>query len=157
MADQYGHATFRATIRLGGKTATGIPVPAAVVDGLGSGRRPPVRVTVEDRYTYRTTVASMGGEYMLALSAEHREGAGVAAGDEVDVRLESDTEPREVTVPSDLAQALAGDPAAKAFFGGLSYSRKQWYVLPIEQAKTAETRQRRLDRALGMLREQRTR
>jgi hypothetical protein len=148
--------TFRAEIRLHGKTSTGIPVPAEAVEALGAGRRPPVRVTIEDRYTYRTTVAPRGGEYLLPVSAEHRGGAGVAAGDEVEVRLELDTETRAVEVPADLAHALDGDPVARAFFDGLAYSRKQWYVLPIEQAKTAETRQRRIDKALGMLRDKRT-
>ena len=71
---------FRATIKLGGKTATGIQVPVAVVEGLGPSKRPPVRVTIKG-YTYRTSVASMGGKFMLPVSAEHREGAGVTAGD----------------------------------------------------------------------------
>lgn len=148
--------TFRAVVRLSGKTSTGIPVPAEAVDALEAGRRPPVRVTIDDRYTYRSTVAAMGGEYLISLSAEHREGAGVAADDQVNVRLELDTAPREVTVPVELANALATEPEASAFFDGLSYSRRQWYVLPIEQAKTAETRQRRIDKAVSMLRDKRT-
>ncbi|HUR03958.1 MAG TPA: YdeI/OmpD-associated family protein [Nonomuraea sp.] len=134
---------FRAVVQLGGKTATGIEVPAEVVEGLGGSKRPAVNVTING-YGYRSTVASMGGRYMLPISAEHRQGAGVAAGDEVEVALELDTAPREVTVPADLAAALDGAPEAKRFFDGLSYSRKLRYVLQVEGAKKAETRQRRV-------------
>lgn len=146
---------FRATIRLGGKTATGIPVPAEVVESLGTNKRPPVNVTVNG-YTYRSTVASMSGEYMLPISAENRTGAGVAAGDEVDVDIELDSEPREVVIPPDFTDVLNQDAEAKHFFDGLSYSHKRRYVLSIEGAKTAETRLRRIDKAVSMLHEGRT-
>jgi hypothetical protein len=86
-------------VQLNGKTATGIEVPAEVVAGLGPGQRPPVRVTIGD-YSYRTTVARMGGRFLVSLSAENRAAAGVAAGDEVDVDLELDDAPREVEVPA---------------------------------------------------------
>ncbi|MFI7148227.1 YdeI/OmpD-associated family protein [Nonomuraea sp. NPDC050022] len=134
---------FRAVVERGGKTATGIEVPSEVVEGLGGSRRPAVSVTING-YGYRSTVASMGGRYMLPLSAENRQGAGVAAGDEVEVTLELDTAPREVAVPADLAAALDDAPEAKRFFEGLSYSRKLRYVLQVEGAKKAETRQRRV-------------
>jgi hypothetical protein len=143
---------FHSVIQLGGKTATGIPVPEEVVTSLGSSKRPPVRVTING-HTYRSTLASRGGQFMISRSAENRASAGVAAGDEVEVDIELDTEPREVTVPPDLAEALERDVVAKRYFEGLSYSQKQRHVLPIEQAKTAETRQRRIDKALSMLRE----
>ncbi len=143
---------FRTTIELGGKTTTGIHVPDKVVTSLGSSKRPAVHVTING-YTYRSTVASMGGQFMLPLSAEHRARAGVAAGDEVEVDIELDTEPREVAVPPDLAGAFAQDVEAGRFFEGLSYSNKQRVVLSIEGAKTAETRQRRLAKAVGLLRE----
>jgi hypothetical protein len=143
---------FRATVLLGGKTATGLRVPDEVVAGLGSGKRPAVRVTING-HTYRTTVAPRGDAYLVPVSAENRELAGVAAGDEVDVDIELDTEPREVTVPPDFADALGRDSDARRFFDGLSYSQKQWFVLGIEEAKTAETRQRRIDKAVGRLRE----
>ena len=146
---------FRVTVLLGGKTATGIAVPAEVVAALGPGKRPPVRVTING-HPYRSTVAPMGGAFMLPLSAEHREHAGVAAGDEVDVDIELDTEPREVAVPPDFAEALDRDADARRHFDGLSYSRKLRHVLSIEQAKTAETRQRRIAKAVSMLREGRT-
>jgi uncharacterized protein YdeI (YjbR/CyaY-like superfamily) len=90
---------------------------------------------------------------MLPISAENRASAEVAAGDEVEVDIELDTAPREVTVSPDLAEALEREVDAKRYFEGLSYSQKQRHVLPIEQAKTAETRQRRIDKALSMLRE----
>jgi uncharacterized protein YdeI (YjbR/CyaY-like superfamily) len=93
---------------------------------------------------------------MLPISAENRASAGVAAGAEVEVDIELDTEPREVTVPPDLAEALERDVEAKRYFEGLSYSQKQRHVLPIEQAKTAETRQRRIGKALSNLREGRS-
>jgi hypothetical protein len=146
---------FQSVIQLGGKTATGIPVPEEVVSNLGPSKRPPVRVTING-HTYRSTVASRGGEFVLPISAENREGAGVVAGDEVDVDIELDTEPREVAVPPDFAEALDRDEAARRSFEGLSYSQKQRHVLSIEGAKTAETRQRRIDKAVGALREGRT-
>jgi hypothetical protein len=147
---------FRATIELNGRTATGIRVPPEVVEALGAGRKPPVRVTIGG-HTYRTTVASRGDRYLIGVSAENRAGAGVAAGDEVEVDIEHDTEPREITAPPDLADALDADPPARRFFDGLSHSQKRWYVEPIEQAKAAATRQRRIAKAVGMLREGRKR
>lgn len=143
---------FRAIIQLGGKTATGIRVPDEVVEGLGSGKRPRVHVTING-HTYRSSIALMGGEFMLPVSAEVREYGNVAAGDTVEVELALDTELRAVTVPADLANVLDGDAAARQFFDGLSYSNKRRVVLSIEGAKTAETRQKRLSKAISMLRE----
>jgi len=111
----------------GGKTATGIQVPAKIVESLGSGKRPKVRVTING-YTYRSSVAPMGGRFMLGVSAEVRDRAGVAGGDMLDVEIELDTAPREVSVPPDFAAALKRDADAKRFFDGLSYSKKQWFV-----------------------------
>lgn len=145
---------FHSVVRLGGKTATGIPVPTEIVTALGSSKRPAVRVTIKG-YTYRSSIAPLGGEFMLPISAEHRTSIGVAAGDEVEIDIELDTEPREVSIPPDFAQALEGDAEAKQFFDGLAYSHKLRHVLAIEQAKTAETRQRRIDKAISMLREAR--
>ena len=147
---------FRATIEQGGKTATGIEVPAGAVEALGAGKRPKVRVTIGG-HTYRSSIASMGGRFMLPVSAEVREAAGVAAGDVVDVTLELDTSPRTVEVPPDLAEALAEHAEAKVFFDGLSYSAQRWHVLSIEGAKTPETRQRRVEKSVAMLREGRAR
>jgi hypothetical protein len=143
---------FRAEIELAGKTATGIEVPAAVVTELGSSRKPAVRVTING-HTYRSTVASMGGRFMLPISAQVREAAGIAAGDQVGVDVELDTAPREVTVPADFARALGRDAAAERFFEGLSFSNKQRIVISIEAAKTPETRERRIAKAVSSLRE----
>ena len=142
---------FRMTVELGGRSATGLEVPAEVVDALGAGKRPAVTVTVNG-HTYRSTVASMGGRYLLPLSAENRSAAGVAAGDEVDVEVALDTAPRVVEAPDDLRPALDADPAAKAAWERLSYSHQRRHVLAIEGAKAAETRQRRIQKSLEMLR-----
>ncbi|WP_448641795.1 YdeI/OmpD-associated family protein [Geodermatophilus sp. URMC 63] len=143
---------FRTTVELHGRSATGLPVPDAVVEALGAGRRPAVCVTLKG-HTYRSTVASRGGSFVLPLSAENRAAAGVSAGDEVDVELALDTEPREVAVPADLAAALADDPQAARAFAALPYSHRQRHVLAVEGAKAAETRQRRIAAAVRMLRE----
>lgn len=147
---------FRTTLLSGGGTTTGFEVPSDVVDALGAGKRPPVRVTING-YTYRNTVAVMGGMYMIGVSAEHRAGAGVSAGDEVDIELVLDTAPREVTVPADLAAALAADPEAQRTWDGLSYSNRRFHAESIEGAKTDETRQRRIAKAVATLREGRAR
>jgi hypothetical protein len=148
---------FRATLQLAGKTATGFEVPESVVDTLGAGKRPPVTVTINGSYTYRNTVAPMGGSFWIGVSAEHRGKAGVAAGDELDVELALDTAPREIEVPADFAAALDAEPAARTFFDGLSYSNKRWHVLSVEGAKKAETRQRRIEKSIEMLRAGRAR
>ena len=147
---------FRTVIVQTGPTATGIRVPEEVVAALGHGRRPPVRVTI-DGYTYRNTVAVMGGESWVGVSAAHRTGARVAGGDEVDVDLELDTAPREVSVPVDLAAALDAEPAARQTFDRLSNSDKGWHVASIESAKTTATRERRIGRSITALREGRAR
>jgi hypothetical protein len=147
---------FTTTIELGGKTATGFRVPADVVASIGKGKKPPVRVTING-HTYRSTVAAYGDVFMLPLSAENREAAGVAAGDSVEVELELDTAPRIVEVPEDLAAAIAADPAAAAFWPTLSYSNQRWHVLSAEGAKSPDTRQRRIASSVGLLREGRAR
>lgn len=143
---------FHTIIELGGKTATGIEVPPEIVASLGASKRPPVAVTIRG-YTYRSTVASLGGKYMVPVSAEVRAAAGVAAGDEVDVDIELDTEQRDVTIPPDFAETLDRDEDAKRFYEGLSYSNKRRLVLSFEDAKTPETRQRRIAKAVSMLHE----
>jgi hypothetical protein len=143
---------FRTTVVSSGKTAAGIPVPEEVVAALGAGRKPLVTVTV-GRHTYRSSVATVDGRPMISFSNDNRAKAGVAAGDEVDVDIELDTVRREVTVPDDLATALAADGAARATWETLSYSNKSWHVLSIEGAKSAETRERRIDKSLAALRD----
>jgi len=143
---------FRTTILAAGKNAAGIRVPEEVVAGLGSGKRPPVRVTINS-HTYRSSVAVMCGWFMIGVSGENREAAGVRGGDEVDVDVVLDTEPREVAVPPDLAAALEGDSAAKRFFDSLSYSNKRRIVEPITRIKSAETRERRIAKSVSSLRD----
>jgi hypothetical protein len=147
---------FRTTIHQSGPTTTGIPVPDEIVEALGAGKRPKVSVTING-YTYRSSIAAMGGESMISLSAENRAGAGVAGGDEVDVELELDTAPRVVTVPPDFGAALDAEPAARRTFDALSYSNQSWHVLQIEGAKSDETRQRRIAKSVEALREGRPR
>jgi hypothetical protein len=141
---------FHATIALHGKSATGIEVPAEVVAALGQGKRPKVTVTING-YSYPSTVGVMGGVSLIPVSADVRAKAGVAAGDEVDIDLVPDAAPRTVEVPADLAAALASVPDARQAFDKLSYSGQQRYVLGIEQAKTAETRRRRVEKAVTEL------
>jgi hypothetical protein len=140
---------FRTKILLSGKTAAGIEVPEKVVAALGS-KRPPVRATING-FTYRTSVASMGGKFMLGVPPEFREGAGVAPGDMVEVDLELDTEPREVAVPSDFEAAMKRDAGAKKFFDGLTYSNKRRLVLAIEAIKSPEARERRIAKTVEQL------
>jgi hypothetical protein len=147
---------FRTTILQGDKTATGIRVPDEVVEALGSGKRPAVTVTING-FTYRSTIAVMGGEYMVGVSAENRAGAKVAGGDVVDVDIELDTAPREVTLPPDFAAALDAEPKARSTFDGLSNSNKGWHVYQVTGAKTDETRQRRIAKSVEALREGRIR
>jgi hypothetical protein len=147
---------FRTTILQGDKTATGIEIPAAVVEALGAGKRPAITVTING-FTYRSSVAVMGGTYMVGLSAENRAGTGAKGGDEVDVDIELDAAPREVVVPPDFAAALDAEPAARATFDRLSYSNKSWHTLQLAAARTDETRQRRIAKSVEALRDGRVR
>lgn len=123
--------------------ATGLPVPAEAVTSMGSGKKPKVKVTLNG-YTYRSTVAAYGEIFMLPLSAEHRSAAGVNAGDEVEVTLELDLEPRTVEVPADLAAALAARSGARTAFDAQSYTLRKEAVRQVESAKAPETRARRI-------------
>ncbi len=124
--------------------ATGLQVPAEIVAALGKGKKPPVKVGLNG-YTYRSTVAVMGGIFLLPLSAENRTAAGVKAGEQVEITLELDTEPRTVDIPEDLALALANQEGAIAVFEALSYSTCKEYVRQVESAKAQETRNRRIE------------
>jgi bacteriocin resistance YdeI/OmpD-like protein/uncharacterized protein DUF1905 len=148
-------AKFRTIILGNDKSTLGIKIPEEVVAALGTSKRPPVRVTINGK-SYRSTVAVMSGNFMVGVSAENRKIVGVGAGDKVEVTLQLDTEPRVVTVPPDFEKALGRHRGAKQFFDGLSYSKKQWFVLGIEGAKTSETRERRVAKAVEMLNEGRS-
>ena len=142
---------FRTVIEQSGATATGIPVPDEVVAGLGPGKRHAITVTLNG-HSYRSSVAPYRGKYMIALSAENRTKAGVAGGDEVDVTIELDEQPRTVAEPEALTTALGADAAARAAFDKLSFSNQRRHVLAIEGAKTDATRMRRLEAVLTELR-----
>jgi hypothetical protein len=134
--------TFTTIVKADGN-ATGLQVPAEVIAALGSSKKPPVVVTLAG-YAYRTTVAVIDGVFRLSLSKANREAAGVKAGDEVDVTLELDQEPRTVAVPGDLAAALSAKPGAAAAFEALNYSTRKEFVRQVEDAKALETRNRRI-------------
>lgn len=142
--------TFRTELLLAKKTATGLEVPAEVVAQLGNSKKPAVKVTING-YTYQSTVASMGGVFMLPVSAEVRENAGIKSGDIVDVTVVLDTAPRVVEVPADFQSTLDTNPAARQYFESLSNSNKKYFIGSIEQAKTPETRTRRIEKAINDL------
>lgn len=145
---------FKTTLDSAGKNAAGFRVPPEVVEALGKGKRPPVVVTING-YSYRNTVAVYGDEFLIGVAQEHRAPAGVKPGDEIEVDLVLDTAPREVEVPPDFAAALDAAPEAKAFFESLSYSNKRRYTLSIDDAKSEETRRRRIETSVSRLRERR--
>jgi hypothetical protein len=146
---------FRTKVLRAGKTATGVEVPAKIVEGLGSTKRPLVKVTING-YSYRSAIAPMSGVFMLGISEEVRSKAGVEGGNTVDVDVELDTQPRDVDVPPELAKALAKDARAKKYFESLSYSKKNALVAPIANGKTPETRARNLAKAMEELRRAKT-
>jgi hypothetical protein len=143
---------FRTTILSAGKNITGIHVPDEVVAALGPSRKPAVTVSLNG-YTYRSTIASMGGRFMVGVSAEVRARSGVKGGDTLDVEIELDTAPRVLEIPTDFAAALGAEPAAQAAFDKLSYSNKRRHTMPIEEAKAAETRARRIEKSVTALRD----
>ena len=124
-----------------GMNATGLPVPDTAIQELGSSRKPPVTVTI-GTYSFRSTVSSRHGGYILPLSSLHRDATGLSAGDEVVVTLELDQSPREIEVPLDLAEALS--LSARSAFNALSPSRRGALVQQVESAKAADTRARRV-------------
>ncbi|MFD0359963.1 YdeI/OmpD-associated family protein [Nocardia sp. GCM10030253] len=129
----------------------GLEVPPEVVAAFGEGARPPVTITING-HSWKSRVALMRGRYLLGLSNANRQAAGVAIGDEVEVELELDTQPRVVVEPPDFARALDDDPVARAAYDNLAYSRKREHVHAIESAKKPDTRQRRIDKAIATLR-----
>jgi Bacteriocin-protection, YdeI or OmpD-Associated/Domain of unknown function (DUF1905) len=140
---------FTTTIQ-GSGNKTGIEVPEEVVTALGAGRRPPVVVTMNGA-SYRSSIAVMGGRNMVGVSAANRQLTGVSAGDTVEVAMKLDTRPRTIEVPEDLAAALESEPEAKAFYEALNYSSQRRYVEPITDARTPETRSRRVAKTVADL------
>ena len=153
MTDETAPRTAYRTTILGEATGpTGIEVPAAALAALGTSKKPAVEVSLNG-YTYRSTVATVDGRYMVGVSSQHRAASGLKAGDEVDVELVLDTAPRTVELPADFAAALDAEPAARATFDKLSNSNKGYHVSLVTGAKSEETRQRRIEKAVATLRE----
>jgi hypothetical protein len=146
-----GEVKFQTELKATGANTAGIELTAGQVAELGGGKRPAVNVRING-FAYRTSVGSMGGRFLVPVSAERRAAAGVKVGDAIEVELTLDTEPRELAVPADLVAALSADTAARAAFDKLSYSARQRHVLAVEGARTAETRARRIDKIVGELR-----
>ncbi len=131
---------------------TGINVPVKIIETLGAGKKPPVVITL-NKYTYRSTVAVMNGLYMVALSADNRKKANLAGGDEVEITIALDTEPRTVELPDDFQKVLSKNKIANAAYDKLAPSRKKAMVLSITEAKTGETRSKRIEKAISALTE----
>jgi hypothetical protein len=129
---------------------TGIEVPADVIAALDAGKRPPVVVNVNG-YEYRSTVAPMGGKYLLPFSAERRSESGINGGDAIDVELTLDTAPRTVEVPADLRAALDASPTVAAAWEKLAYTHKKEHARSVLDAKKAETRSRRIAAVIAKL------
>jgi Bacteriocin-protection, YdeI or OmpD-Associated/Domain of unknown function (DUF1905) len=142
--------TFSTILLQAGKTATGIEIPDEIIESLGAGKKPPVKVTING-FTYRSTVAVMGGVFMVGVNAENRIGAKINGGDAIEVAIELDTEKRVVVVPPDFQEILDNNLAAKKKFETLSYTNQKEMVISIADAKTEETKQKRIAKALGSL------
>ena len=140
---------FHTTILQTGRNTAGIQVPEEVMGKLGAGKRPLVRVTINN-YTYRSAVAVMGGKYMISFNPEHRKASGIQGGDEADVTLELDVEPRTVEIPSDLKDALMKAHALEAFEKSTPSMKKE-YVRQVEEAKAQQTRERRITKIVEKL------
>lgn len=145
--------TFRTELLKGEGDTTGFVIPDKVVQALGQGKRPKVTVTINGNFSYPNTVAVMGGQYMIGISKERRKLAGVEGGEMIEVTLELDTAPRVMEIPADLQKALDKDKAAKAFFATLSYSNQRRHIDPINDAKSPETRARRIEKSIALFRE----
>ena len=141
--------TFHTTILQTGKNTAGIQVPDEVIEKLGAGKQPLVPVTI-NKYTYRSAVAVMGGKYMISFNPEHRKAAGVQGGDEANVTLELDLEPRTVEIPTDLKDALIKANALDAFEKSAPSMKKE-YVRQVQEAKAQETRERRITKIVEKL------
>lgn len=129
----------------------GIEVPIEVVEKLGAGSRPLVVVTVNDSYTYRSAIAVMAGKHLVSFSSEHRAATGLGGGDQASIEITVDTEPRIVDVHPELQAALDANPTARGAFDALSNSKKKLHTLPVAEAKTDETRARRIAKSIDQL------
>lgn len=143
-------AKFKTTLLTAGKTATGICIPNQIIESFNAGRKPPIKITL-NQFTYRSTVAVMGGKYMVGVSADIRKASGVKGGDTLTVEIELDTEERTVDLPVDFKISLEKNLSAKKMFHALSYSKQKNYVTLILQARTEETRKKRIEKFIALL------
>jgi hypothetical protein len=150
MAAEPKSVTFETTVAVTGNN-TGIVVPEEAIEQLAAGKRPPVLINLNG-YQYQSTVGVMGGKHMISISAAVRNATGLKGGDPIRVTLAVADTPQEVALPADFAAALAGDEQATVFFGRLSNSMQRYHIDNISAAKSADTRQRRIDRALDLFR-----
>lgn len=144
MAQQSKSVKFKTKLFSGGGNTTGIIIPPEKVEALGKGKRVPVVVSLNG-FSYRNTIAVMGGNFCIGVSADIRKQTGLNADDSVDVILTVDEKPREVKIPDDLKKILDKHAGSKEFFESLSYSSKLRFALQIETAKTPETLKKRID------------
>ena len=143
--------TFITTIYKGNtKNVAGIVVPEEVIASLGGGKKPAVTIKLPN-YVYRSTVGKMGDTYMISLSSEHRQASGLNGGETVEVELELDTAPRITPIPDDVRQRLENEGLLDKF-ESVAPSRRKEVVRQVEEAKSPETRSRRLDKVLEALR-----
>jgi hypothetical protein len=143
-------AVFDTTLTPNGNN-TGIVVPDEVIESLGAGRRPAVVVKLNG-YEYRNTVGVMGGRHLISVSAAVRKATGLKGGDPIHVELTVATGPRPVELPDDFAAALRRDTETEKFFASLSNSVQRYHIDNVTCAKTAETRERRIEKALALFR-----
>lgn len=129
----------------------GVHVPDDVVEQLGAGKKPPVVITINDDYTWRSSIAVMGGKFLVSFSSAHRAASGYKGGDAVEITIEVDDAPRTVEVPDVLQAAMDAAPGAQAAFDALSNSRKKLLTVPVADAKTDETRDKRIAKAIAEL------
>ena len=142
------HVTFQTTVAINGNN-TGVVVAPELIEALGAGGQPPVLVNLNG-YKYRTTVGVMRGKHMVGISAATRSETGLQGGDPITVTLTDADAPREVTLPADFAAALVHHPDAQAFFRTLANSVQRYHIDNVNGAKAQETRQRRIDKAIGL-------
>ena len=144
--------TFKTTlVQASDVNATGIRIPPEVIEQLGAGKKPRVKVTLNGHYSYSYTVAVMGGDYMIGLNQERREASGIKPGEEIEVSLELDTAPQVIELPDDLAAALAEKPGARAAFDASAPSARKEFVRQVNEAKAADTRARRIAKIVEKL------
>lgn len=140
---------YTAELKLTGNN-TGIEIPDAVLDELGAGKRPRLKVTLNG-YSFQVTPGSMGGKVMIPVSKARREAAGAKGGEMLEVELEVDDQPVEIEVPEDFATALKTEGLRPAF-DKLAPSHRKEHVRAINEAKSEQTRQRRIAKAIEMVR-----